>query len=174
MHARVLAGLVPVALLVAACSPGTTTPTTAPSSPSTAVASSRPTLAPTVEPTVAPSAQPAATPASGDIAVVLSDAMRYAPDAITVRAAEEVSFIVRNDGAIVHEFFVGDGDEQAQHAEEMAIGGMSHGHDNALSLKPGESGMLTMTFPEPGSLLIGCHEAGHYEAGMQGTLTVVN
>ena len=60
-----------------------------------------------------------------------------------------------------------------QVAAEMAVGGMSHGHDNALSLKAGESGSLRMTFAEAGSLLIGCHEPGHDNAGMKATLTVV-
>jgi uncharacterized cupredoxin-like copper-binding protein len=56
----------------------------------------------------------------------------------------------------------------------MALGGMGHGHDNALSLKAGETGSLTMTFAKAGSLLIGCHEPGHYEAGMKATVTVVD
>ena len=51
---------------------------------------------------------------------------------------------------------------------------MSHGHDNALSLKAGETGSLSMTFADAGSLLIGCHEPGHYDAGMKATLTVVD
>jgi uncharacterized cupredoxin-like copper-binding protein len=143
-----------------------------------AVASPPETAAPipsaTVAPTAAPSVGPSAEPLSGEVKVALTDAMRFTPDPITVKAGEEVTFVVKNEGVIVHEFFVGTEDEQVDHAAEMAMGGMSHGHDNALSLKAGESGSLTMTFAEAGSLLVGCHEPGHYEAGMKATLTVVD
>ncbi len=61
--------------------------------------------------------------------------MRFAPAPITVRAGKEVTFRVTNEGVIVHEFFVGTEEKQVDHAAEMAAGGMSHGHDNALSLK---------------------------------------
>lgn len=171
MHLRVLAALVPVALLVGACS-GTAQAPTRTNTPSTSAAAvGSPTAPP---PSVAPSVAPSTVRLSGEVNVVMSDAMRFAPDPITVRAGEEVTFVVRNDGVIVHEFFVGTEEEQIDHAAEMAAGGMSHGHDNALSLKAGETGTLTMTFAQTGSLLIGCHEPGHYEAGMQAILTVVD
>jgi uncharacterized cupredoxin-like copper-binding protein len=111
---------------------------------------------------------------SGEITVVMLDTMRFEPDPITVKAGEEVTFVVRNEGVAVHEFFVGTDEEQADHAAEMAAGGMSHGHDNALSLAGGESGLLTMTFPKATSLLIGCHEPGHYQAGMKATLMIAD
>jgi uncharacterized cupredoxin-like copper-binding protein len=122
----------------------------------------------------APSAAPSVPPLSGEIQVVLLDTMRFAPDPITVKAGEEVTFVVKNDGVAVHELFVGTEEEQTSHAAEMAAGGMSHGHDNALSLKGGKSDSLTMTLPEAKSMLVGCHEPGHYEAGMKATLTVVD
>ena len=102
------------------------------------------------------------------------DTMRFTPDPITVKAGAEVTFVVKNDGVAVHEFFVGTEGEQVDHAAEMAAGGMSHGHDNALRLEGGKTGSLTMTFDKPGPLLIGCHEPGHYQAGMKATLTVVD
>jgi len=169
MHRLVLAVLLPVALLVAACSSGATAPTAAPSVVPSAVATATPTA-----PTAASSMAPSAVPKTGEITVVLSDTMRYAPDAVTVKAGDKVTFVLRNEGVIVHEFFVGTEEEQVDHAAEMALGGMGHGHDNALSLKAGETGSLTMTFAKAGSLLIGCHEPGHYEAGMKATVTVVD
>ena len=169
MHRLVLAVLLPVALLVAACSSGATAPTAAPSVVPSAVATATPTA-----PTAASSMAPSAVPKTGEITVVLSDTMRYAPEAVTVKAGDKVTFVLRNEGVIVHEFFVGTEEEQVDHAAEMALGGMGHGHDNALSLKAGETGSLTMTFAKAGSLLIGCHEPGHYEAGMRATLIVVD
>jgi uncharacterized cupredoxin-like copper-binding protein len=46
-----------------------------------------------------------------------------------------------------------------------AMGTMTKG--NAVTVKPGETGSFTYTFTTPGSLIIGCHEKGHYAAGMK-------
>jgi uncharacterized cupredoxin-like copper-binding protein len=43
---------------------------------------------------------------------------------------------------------------------------------DSLLLEPGKSGELTHTFEEAGEILIGCHQPGHYEAGMKTTITV--
>src|SRR6186997_2071675 len=149
MISRLLAVLVPVAMVVAACS--------SPSATDPLVASEAPTMDDLV----------------GEVAVTMTDAMRFQPGVLTVKAGEPITFVVRNAGVVVHEFFVGSVAEQVDHAAEMADGGISHGHDNALSVAPGQTGSLTMTFATAGSLLVGCHEPGHYEAGMAGTLTIV-
>lgn len=47
-----------------------------------------------------------------------------------------------------------------------------HDEPNAVSLQPGETKELTGTFTSAGELIYGCHEPGHYDAGMRGTLTV--
>lgn len=162
MRPGILALFAPVAILVAACSstagvpPSTFAPTSAPlASPTSAVA-------------------PTAIALTGEVVVNMTDAMRFAPDPITVKAGEPITFIVTNAGQIIHEFFVGTETEQADHAAEMAMGAMTHGHANALRVDPGKTGSLTMTFAEPGTLLIGCHEPGHYDAGMKATLSVVD
>jgi uncharacterized cupredoxin-like copper-binding protein len=181
MNPRVLAALIPIAALVTACASPAAAPTWGNGPSAAAVAQSpAPTataassVAASVAPSDAPSVAPSVAPLSGEVKVVMGDTMRFAPDAITVKADEEVTFVVTNEGLIVHEFFVGTEDEQVEHAAEMAAGGMSHGHDNALSLKAAETGSLTMTFADARSLLIGCHEPGHYDAGMVATLTVVD
>jgi uncharacterized cupredoxin-like copper-binding protein len=173
MNPRILAVLIPVAILITACS-SPATPSTWTYGPTAAAVAESPAPTATAVPSVAASVAPSVAPLSGEVKVILSDAMRFAPDPITVGAGKEVTFVVKNEGVIVHEFFVGTEDEQVDHAAEMAAGGMSHGHDNALSLKAGETGSLTMTFAKAGSLLIGCHEPGHYDAGMKATLTVVD
>jgi uncharacterized cupredoxin-like copper-binding protein len=174
MHLRVLTVIVFMALGLVACSGSAQTPTWTYTPSTSAVAVPSPTAPPTPTPSVSSSVAPSADPLSGDVHVVMSDAMRFAPDPITVKAGEEVTFVVKNDGVIVHEFFVGTEEEQVDHAAEMAAGGMGHGHHNALSLQAGETGSLAMTFDDAGSLLIGCHEPGHYDAGMTATLTVVD
>jgi uncharacterized cupredoxin-like copper-binding protein len=43
---------------------------------------------------------------------------------------------------------------------------------NAVKVGPGETAELTWRFDETGTLLYGCHEPGHYEGGMVGTIEV--
>ena len=175
MNSRVLAVLVPVAIVVAACSSGAASPTgtlgprTAPPAPSMVSAAS-----PAATDPVLASEAPNMDDLAGEVAVTMTDAMRFEPAELTVKAGVPITFVVRNAGVIVHEFFVGSVAEQLDHATEMAAGGMGHGHENSLSLAPGVTGSLTMTFATAGSLLVGCHEPGHYEAGMEGTLTVID
>lgn len=76
----------------------------------------------------------------------------------------------------MHEAFIGDVQDQAQHAQEMAarMGHGGHGDDaeRALTLDPGESGELVYTFPEEATLEIGCRQPGHYAAGMRASVEV--
>jgi len=145
-----------VALLVAACSSGTGSTGT-------------PTDAPGGSPTVVPSASAAAT----RIEVTLTDSFTIDLSSTTVPAGVPVTFVVTNTGAIVHEFLLGDEVAQAEHEAEMvAGGGMGHDEPNGIAVEPGETKELTMTFEEPGETIAGCHEAGHYAAGMKATITV--
>jgi uncharacterized cupredoxin-like copper-binding protein len=116
---------------------------------------------------------PSASPEVADSwTVVMTDAMRYEPGAMAVRSGVPVTFVVSNGGVIEHEFFIGTEAQQLEHAAEMASGG-HHGHGNALSLAPGATDSLTVSFAAAEALLVGCHVPGHYEAGMVATLTVV-
>lgn len=112
------------------------------------------------------------------IEITMSD-IAFDVDSLQVAAGETIRFVFTNVGEARHEAVVGDDHVQAEHAEQMA-GGMSHddmeqGHHGdapALSLAPGETGELVVTFEEPGELFIGCHEPGHYDAGMVIAVTV--
>jgi uncharacterized cupredoxin-like copper-binding protein len=70
---------------------------------------------------------------------------------------------------VAHEAFVGDEAAQDMHEGDMsndAMGG--HGTEMAaVRVQPGKSGSLTYTFDKPGDVLIGCHQPGHYAAGMK-------
>jgi len=46
------------------------------------------------------------------------------------------------------------------------------GLPNVVSVEPGRTGELTFSFAVAGELIIGCHEAGHYEGGMHARLIV--
>ncbi|MGI8998535.1 MAG: hypothetical protein ACR2GO_02355 [Candidatus Limnocylindria bacterium] len=55
----------------------------------------------------------------------------------------------------------------------MAEGhGVEHGDDAGVSVDPGETAEFSYTFEEPGNLLVGCHEPGHYDRGMVAEVSV--
>ena len=98
----------------------------------------------------------------------------YEPASVSVRAGETVKFVFRNVGDVVHDAFIGDEAAQAEHEKEMRDGGGGHhgGDDDAVTVKPGKTGSMTYTFKGGEALLIGCHQAGHYQAGMKVNLPV--
>jgi len=105
------------------------------------------------------------------------DALRFEPASVTVTVGETVRFVVTNTGSTKHEFFVGDEAAQMAHEEEMGMGasmGPSDMRMAALELAAGETKETTVTFDEAGSILYGCHEPGHYEGGMVGTIAVAS
>lgn len=106
------------------------------------------------------------------IEVKLTDALKMEPATFTVPVGVPVTFVVTNTGSTDHEFYLGDQAAQAQHEEEMKMGGMMHEDPDGISLKPGEIKELTHTFAQAGPTLAGCHVVGHYDAGMQATITV--
>ncbi len=102
----------------------------------------------------------------------------FTPATLTVKAGSTVTFSFTNRGGIVHEAVIGDEQAQEEHEAAMTEGMEMQREEGAaeaaeLELQPGESGTLTYTFSEPGTYLIGCHEPGHYEAGMVATIEVV-
>ena len=105
------------------------------------------------------------------IAIDMTD-NAFAPDAVEVAAGEIVTFVFTNDGEAVHEAYIGTAEDQEAHADDMAEdhgGGhdMDDGGGEVLDVDPGDTGELTYTFAEAGEYLIGCHQPGHYEAGMR-------
>lgn len=107
----------------------------------------------------------------------------YEPKTLTVNRGERVEFVFQNVGKIAHDAFVGDMAAQADHEQEMREGGQSStsgGHgmgggdkDNkGVTVDPGKTGRLTHTFGKTGTIEIGCHQPGHYAAGMKVTVTV--
>jgi uncharacterized cupredoxin-like copper-binding protein len=112
------------------------------------------------------------------IEVTMTD-MAFTPATIAVRAGETVTLRFRNDGQAIHEAVIGDAAFQQEHADEMAAmgtsGAMDHGnHDESapLVVQPGQTGELTFTAPAAGGILIGCHQPGHWEAGMKASIDV--
>lgn len=99
----------------------------------------------------------------------------FDPAAVEVKAGETVRFVFHNEGQIRHDAFIGDEAAQAEHEKEMREAG-SNGKDghggHGITVEPGEIGSLTHTFEAGDVLIIGCHEVGHYAAGMKVAVTV--
>jgi len=98
----------------------------------------------------------------------------FEPATIEVDQGETVQFVFTNRGEVAHDAFIGGAAAQADHEAEMRDSddnGHSGDHDDdtagGVTVEPGETGELTYTFDEDGSLEIGCHQPGHYDAGMK-------
>lgn len=99
----------------------------------------------------------------------------FKPAAIEVKRGETVSFVFTNRGRIPHDAFLGDGKEQDEHEQEMRAmkDPNDHaGHEGGITVDPGQTGALRYSFTEPGTLEIGCHQPGHYAAGMKVSIKV--
>lgn len=107
------------------------------------------------------------------IDVGMSDDMRFTPDRIAVKLGETVRFVARNNGQVMHEFVIGTPAENARHAEAMVkFPGMEHDAPYMAHVPPGKTGEIVWTFNRPGEFEFACLIAGHYAAGMVGTIVV--
>ena len=117
---------------------------------------------------------PAAPARDVDVTMKEGDGqMSFAPVSLHVKAGEQVRFVLKNDGALAHEFRVSSVADNRAHAAMMAaMPDMKHREPNQTSLEPGASGTLVWRFNKPGTYEYACLVPGHYEAGMHGTLVV--
>lgn len=113
-----------------------------------------------------------ASEADRTVEVAATDNLAFEPAEFSVAAGETVTFRIVNQGSLVHDFTLGDQATQDEHEAEMSEGGMAHDQPNVVTLPAGETVELTWTFPDSGTVLIGCHQPGHYAAGMKGEVTV--
>ena len=104
------------------------------------------------------------------------DTLKFDPESLEISVGETITFRVTNPGNLPHDFTLADSAGQDEHEEEMAemiaSGGMAMDDPNAFAIEPGETKELTWHFEEAGTVLIGCHQTGHYAAGMIATITV--
>jgi uncharacterized cupredoxin-like copper-binding protein len=111
--------------------------------------------------------------AKRSIEVGMADNMRFTPDRIEVRQGETVKFVVRNTGKVMHEFVIGTKPENAKHAEMMVkFPNMEHDEPYMAHVPPGKTGEIVWTFNRAGEFEFACLIAGHYQAGMLGTIMV--
>jgi len=100
--------------------------------------------------------KPTARPMGGQVVNVIAKEFVFEPKEIRVKAGM-VTFMVRNEGAVEHEFIIEGVTTHGEHASETFRPGVTH--EVEVELKPG-------TYP------VSCNVAGHREAGMVGTIIV--
>ena len=99
--------------------------------------------------------------------VDMSDELKFNPSTVTVAPGETIRFLITNSGTVTHEMALGPADKVA--ADEI---------DGKIVVEADEieAGMLkgfVYTFDGPGPYGFACHEPGHFEAGMIGTVIIV-
>ncbi len=99
------------------------------------------------------------------IGVAATAGLRFVPDTIRVQEGETIRFEVTVMGPTPHEFMVGPAADVVEHKE---------GTPEVPELGMMETGSVTYTFTGSGPFAFACHVSGHYEAGMKGTIVVVN
>jgi len=108
------------------------------------------------------------------IEITASDDLIFEPSEISVTPGETITFRVINEGAIPHDFTLGNEATQDEHEEEMAeMDGMAMPDEpNGMQVAAGETREITWRFMDNGVVLFGCHQTGHYDAGMWGEITI--
>ena len=99
--------------------------------------------------------------------------MMFIPDKVEVKKGEQIRFMLKNSGALEHEFMLATAAENARHAEQMKkFPDMEHDDPNGKRLKPNASAEIVWRFTKAGEFQFGCLIPGHPEAGMLGTVIV--
>jgi uncharacterized cupredoxin-like copper-binding protein len=99
--------------------------------------------------------------------------MLFIPDQLQVRKNEQIRFIIRNNGALKHEFVLASAEDNKKHAALMKkYPNMEHDDPNAKSVDPGKTVEMIWRFSKAGTFEFACLIPGHREAGMYGTIIV--
>lgn len=100
-------------------------------------------------------------------------AMSYSPDRIDVKRGETIHFVIKNEGALTHEFMLATVAENAEHGKLMEkFPMMEHDDPNGKTLEAGKSAEVLWKFTKAGTFEFACLVPGHHQAGMHGTIVV--
>jgi uncharacterized cupredoxin-like copper-binding protein len=111
-----------------------------------------------------------ATP--GDHQTIAIRFSRFQTETVTVKAGVPVTFDLRNDDPIAHEWIVGD---EAVHKRHRL--GTEPYHDQVpteVTIPAFETRTTVVTFDQPGEYAFVCHLPGHEAYGMRGVVKVVS
>lgn len=110
---------------------------------------------------------------SRTIDVNMTDAMRFMPSDVEVKAGETVRFNVTNSGKIRHEMVLGtEANLDAHYQMMLSDPRMRHEEPNSISLTSGKTGEIVWQFDKAGRVAFACLEPGHYPAGMKGAVSI--
>lgn len=99
--------------------------------------------------------------------------MLFFPNKVEVKKGEQVRFVIRNNGALKHEFTLASIEDNNKHAELMnKYPEMEHDDPNAKSVEPGKTAEIIWQFSKAGTFEFACLIPGHREAGMHGAVVV--
>ena len=103
----------------------------------------------------------------------MTDDMRFSPAHLEVRQGETLRLVVLNAGKQLHELVIGTRQELDAHAALMLkFPNMEHDEPYMAHVDPGKFGQIVWTFNRAGHFEYACLIAGHFQAGMRGTLRV--
>ena len=95
---------------------------------------------------------------------------RFSPERVHVAPGTVLRFVVTNADPILHELVAGD---EALHARHEAGTEAAHpAVPGEVSIGPGEVGVTTLRFDQPGTFAFACHLPGHLRYGMHGEVVV--
>jgi uncharacterized cupredoxin-like copper-binding protein len=107
------------------------------------------------------------------VEITMLDTMRFSPDKVEVAQGETVRFVLKNSGQLAHEMVIGTRKSLDEHAAEMMnMPGMEHEEPHSVHLEGGKSGEIIWRFNRAGDFEFACLIAGHYQAGMRGSIKV--
>ncbi len=107
------------------------------------------------------------------INIVMTDNMRFNPDKIEVKAGDTVKIVIKNEGKMLHEMVIGTKKNLEQHAAMMLkFPDMEHDEPYMAHVPAGKTGQLVWRFNRAGDFEFACLIAGHFQAGMKGTIKV--
>ena len=118
----------------------------------------------------------AADPKPGlrSVRFTMADSMRFTPDKLLVKQGETLRLVIRNQGAMLHEFVLGTRQQLDAHAALMLkFPTMEHSEPYMAHVGPGQTGEIVWTFNRAGDFEFACLIAGHYQAGMVGRVSVL-
>ena len=97
----------------------------------------------------------------------------FIPEVLVIKRGEQIRFVLRNVGAIEHEFVLGTKEEINAHAEQMRKNpDMEHDDPQSKRLKAKQNGEIIWKFTKAGEFEFACLIPGHRELGMHGKIIV--